>query len=77
HGCAVERHSDGSVTFLQGTDEYAYDGEMLTSNLSLHWKPLVLDHGIIWDRGSVSSLEKKCVEMLTSFINLQRAVIME
>ncbi|RXN35050.1 zinc transporter ZIP4-like protein [Labeo rohita] len=72
HGCAVERHSNGSVIFLQGTDEYAYDGETLTSNLSLHWKPLVLDHGIIWNRESVSSLENKCVKKLTSFINLQR-----
>ncbi|XP_058609734.1 uncharacterized protein LOC131525799 isoform X2 [Onychostoma macrolepis] len=72
HGCAVEHHSNGSVIFLQGTDEYAYDGENLTFNLSMHWKPLVLEHNIIWNRESVSSLEKKCVEMLTSFTNLQR-----
>ncbi|KAK9958161.1 hypothetical protein ABG768_012335 [Culter alburnus] len=71
HGCAVERHSNGSVMFLQGTDEYAYDGQTLTFDLSMHWKPLVLDHDIIWDRESVSSLERKCAEMLTSFIELQ------
>lgn len=71
HGCAVERHSNGSVMFLQGTDEYAYDGQTLTFDLSMHWKPLVLDHDIIWDRESVSSLERKCVETLTSFIDLQ------
>ncbi|XP_067268254.1 hereditary hemochromatosis protein homolog isoform X2 [Chanodichthys erythropterus] len=70
HGCAVERHSNGSVMFLQGTDEYAYDGQTLTFDLSM--KPLVLDHDIIWDRESVSSLERKCVETLTSFIELQR-----
>ncbi|KAK9958162.1 hypothetical protein ABG768_012336 [Culter alburnus] len=72
HGCAVERHSNGSVMFLQGTDEYAYDGQTLTFDLSMHWKPLVLDHDIIWNRESVSSLERKCVETLTSFIKLQR-----
>ncbi|XP_048059202.1 hereditary hemochromatosis protein homolog isoform X2 [Megalobrama amblycephala] len=79
HGCAVERHSNGSVMFLQGTDEYAYDGQTLTFDLSMHWKPLVLDHDIIWDRESVSSLERKCAEMLTSFIELQleRKFIME
>ncbi|XP_051729160.1 hereditary hemochromatosis protein homolog isoform X4 [Ctenopharyngodon idella] len=71
HGCAVERHSNGSVMFLQGTDEYAYDGQTLTFDLSMHWKPLVLDHDIIWDRESVSSLERKCVETLTSFTDLQ------
>lgn len=72
HGCAIERHSNGSVIFLQGTDEYAYDGENLTFNLSMHWKPLVLEHDIIWNRESVSSLENKCLETLTSFTNLQR-----
>ncbi|XP_067268257.1 H-2 class I histocompatibility antigen, Q10 alpha chain-like isoform X2 [Chanodichthys erythropterus] len=72
HGCAVERHSNGSVMFLQGTDEYAYDGQTLTFDLSMHWKPLVLDHDIIWDRESVSSLERKCVETLTRFIERQR-----
>ncbi|XP_016422937.1 RT1 class I histocompatibility antigen, AA alpha chain-like [Sinocyclocheilus rhinocerous] len=36
------------------------------------WKPLVLDHGFIWNRESVSSLERKCVETLTSFTDLQR-----
>ncbi|CAM4640032.1 unnamed protein product [Leuciscus chuanchicus] len=79
HGCAVERHSNGSVMFLQGTDEYAYDGQTLTFDLSMHWKPLVLDHDIIWDRESVSSLERKCVETLTRFTELQREgkIIME
>lgn len=72
HGCAVERHSNGSIIFLQGTDEYAYDGETLTFNLSVHWKPLVLEHGIIWNRESVTSLERKCVETLTIFSDLQR-----
>ncbi|XP_048059157.1 uncharacterized protein LOC125275913 [Megalobrama amblycephala] len=71
HGCAVERHSNGSVMFLQGTDEYAYDGQILTFDLSNQWKPLVLDHDIIWNRESVSSLERKCVKTLTSFIDLQ------
>ncbi|CAM4640014.1 unnamed protein product [Leuciscus chuanchicus] len=79
HGCAVERHSNGSVMFLQGTDVYAYDGQTLTFDLSMHWKPLVLDHDIIWDRESVSSLERKCVETLTRFTELQREgkIIME
>ncbi|XDV33658.1 hypothetical protein PO909_003980 [Leuciscus waleckii] len=79
HGCAVERHSNGSVMFLQGSDEYAYDGQTLTFDLSMHWKPLVLDHDIIWDRESVSSLERKCVETLTRFTELQREgkIIME
>ncbi|XP_059366164.1 popy class I histocompatibility antigen, alpha chain E-like isoform X1 [Carassius carassius] len=72
HGCAGERHSNGSIIFLQGSDEYAYDGETLTFNLSVHWKPLFLEHGIIWNRESVSSLERKCVETLTSFTDLQR-----
>ncbi|XP_048059731.1 uncharacterized protein LOC125276274 [Megalobrama amblycephala] len=72
HGCAVERHSNGSVMILQGTDEYAYDGQTLTFDLSNQWKSLVLDHDIIWNRESVSSLERKCVETLTSFIELQR-----
>ncbi|XP_050957550.1 uncharacterized protein LOC127158503 [Labeo rohita] len=72
HSCAVEHHSDDSVIFLQGTDEYAYDGETLNFNLSMRRKLLVLDHGIIWNRESVSSLENKCVEKLTSFTNLQR-----
>ncbi|CAM4640005.1 unnamed protein product [Leuciscus chuanchicus] len=65
--------------FLQGTDEYAYDGQTLTFDLSMHWKPLVLDHDIIWDRESVSSLERKCVETLTRFTELQREgkIIME
>uniref|UniRef100_A0A9J8D8Y9 Ig-like domain-containing protein n=1 Tax=Cyprinus carpio carpio TaxID=630221 RepID=A0A9J8D8Y9_CYPCA len=70
HGCAVELLSNGSIIFLQGTDEYAYDGE--TFNLSIHWKPLVLEHGFIWNRESVSSLERKCVETLTSFTDLQQ-----
>uniref|UniRef100_A0A8C1VLK2 Immunoglobulin C1-set domain-containing protein n=1 Tax=Cyprinus carpio TaxID=7962 RepID=A0A8C1VLK2_CYPCA len=70
HGCAVELLSNGSIIFLQGTDEYAYDGE--TFNLSMHWKPLVLEHGFIWNRESVSSLERKCVETLTSFTDLQQ-----
>ncbi|KAI2647992.1 Patr class I histocompatibility antigen, alpha chain E [Labeo rohita] len=60
HGCAVERLPNGSVTFLQGTDEYAYDGENLTFDLSMHWNE------------SVSSLERRCVETLTSFIDRQR-----
>uniref|UniRef100_A0A9J7X961 Ig-like domain-containing protein n=1 Tax=Cyprinus carpio carpio TaxID=630221 RepID=A0A9J7X961_CYPCA len=72
HGCAAECHSNGSVIFLQGTDEYAYNGDNLTFNLSKHWKPLVLEHGIIWNRESVSRLERKCVETLTSFNDLQR-----
>uniref|UniRef100_A0A8C1MBA3 Ig-like domain-containing protein n=1 Tax=Cyprinus carpio TaxID=7962 RepID=A0A8C1MBA3_CYPCA len=72
HGCAAECHSNGSVIFLQGTDEYAYNGDNLTFNLSMHWKPLVLEHGIIWNRESVSRLERKCVETLTSFNDLQR-----
>uniref|UniRef100_A0A8C1MCB3 Ig-like domain-containing protein n=1 Tax=Cyprinus carpio TaxID=7962 RepID=A0A8C1MCB3_CYPCA len=72
HGCAAECHSNGLVTFLQGTDEYAYNGETLTFNLSKHWKPLVHEHGIIWNRESVSRLERKCVEMLTSLSELQR-----
>ncbi|XP_042601822.1 hereditary hemochromatosis protein homolog isoform X2 [Cyprinus carpio] len=72
HGCAAECHSNGLVTFLQGTDEYAYNGETLTFNLSKHWKPLVLEHGIIWNRESVSRLERKCVETLTSLSELQR-----
>ncbi|XP_067268261.1 zinc-alpha-2-glycoprotein-like isoform X2 [Chanodichthys erythropterus] len=72
HGCAVERHSNGSVMFLQGTDEYAYDGQTLTFDLSMHWKPLVLDHDIIWNRKSVSRLERKCVKTLTRFIERQR-----
>uniref|UniRef100_A0A673LTM9 Ig-like domain-containing protein n=1 Tax=Sinocyclocheilus rhinocerous TaxID=307959 RepID=A0A673LTM9_9TELE len=72
HSCAVELLSNGSVIFLQGADEYAYDGETLTFNLSMLWKPLVLDHGFIWNRESVSSLERKCVETLTSFTDLQR-----
>ncbi|CAM4640050.1 unnamed protein product [Leuciscus chuanchicus] len=65
--------------FLQGSDEYAYDGQTLTFDLSMHWKPLVLDHDIIWDRESVSSLERKCVETLTRFTELQREgkIIME
>ncbi|KAK7124218.1 hypothetical protein R3I94_018549 [Phoxinus phoxinus] len=79
HGCAVERHSNGSVMFLHGFDEYAYDGQTLTFDLSMHWKPLLLDHDIIWDRESVSSLERKCVETLTRFTELQREgkIIME
>ncbi|XP_077100093.1 H-2 class I histocompatibility antigen, Q10 alpha chain-like [Siphateles boraxobius] len=72
HGCAGERHSNGSVMFLQGSDEYAYDGQILTFDLSVHWKPLVLDQDIIWDRESVSSLERQCVETLTRFTDLQR-----
>uniref|UniRef100_A0A8C1Z102 Immunoglobulin C1-set domain-containing protein n=1 Tax=Cyprinus carpio TaxID=7962 RepID=A0A8C1Z102_CYPCA len=72
HGCAAECHSNGSVIFLQGTDEYAYNGDNLTFNLSMHWKPLVLEHGIIWNRESVSRLERKCVETLTSLSELQR-----
>uniref|UniRef100_A0A9J7ZPJ2 Ig-like domain-containing protein n=1 Tax=Cyprinus carpio carpio TaxID=630221 RepID=A0A9J7ZPJ2_CYPCA len=72
HGCAAECHSNGLVTFLQGTDEYAYNGETLTFNLSKHWKPLVHEHGIIWNRESVSRLERKCVETLTSLSELQR-----
>uniref|UniRef100_A0A673LRI3 Ig-like domain-containing protein n=1 Tax=Sinocyclocheilus rhinocerous TaxID=307959 RepID=A0A673LRI3_9TELE len=35
HSCAVELLSNGSVIFLQGADEYAYDGETLTFNLSI------------------------------------------
>ncbi|KAK7139563.1 hypothetical protein R3I93_016636 [Phoxinus phoxinus] len=79
HGCVVERHSNGSVMFLHGFDEYAYDGQTLTFDLSVHWKPLVLDHDILWDRESVSSLERKCVETLTRFTELQREgkIIME
>ncbi|XP_059366166.1 hereditary hemochromatosis protein homolog isoform X2 [Carassius carassius] len=61
-----------NVTNDAGSDEYAYDGETLTFNLSVHWKPLFLEHGIIWNRESVSSLERKCVETLTSFTDLQR-----
>ncbi|KAG1948412.1 hereditary hemochromatosis protein [Pimephales promelas] len=72
HGCEVERRNNGSVMLLQGSDEYAYDGETLTFDLSVHWKPLVLDHDIIWDRESVSSLERRCVETLTRFTELQR-----
>ncbi|XP_067268265.1 class II histocompatibility antigen, B-L beta chain-like isoform X2 [Chanodichthys erythropterus] len=67
---AVQLNVTLMVQFLQGTDEYAYDGQTLTFDLSM--KPLVLDHDIIWDRESVSSLERKCVETLTSFIELQR-----
>ncbi|XP_026145293.1 uncharacterized protein LOC113119833 isoform X3 [Carassius auratus] len=62
HGCAAECHSNGSVIFLQGTDEYAYDGQNSKFTLSMDWIPLV----------PVSSLEKKCLETLTSFIDLQR-----
>ncbi|XP_067281152.1 hereditary hemochromatosis protein homolog [Pseudorasbora parva] len=72
HGCAVERRSDGSVMFPQGTDEYAYDGQTLTFDLSMHWKPLVLDHNVTWDRESVSSLKRKCVKTLSSVTDLQR-----
>ncbi|KAL0167028.1 hypothetical protein M9458_038872, partial [Cirrhinus mrigala] len=60
HGCAAEHLSNGSVAFLQSTDEYAYDGENLTFGLSMHWNE------------SVSRLERRCVETLTSFIDLQR-----
>ncbi|XP_067281964.1 zinc-alpha-2-glycoprotein-like isoform X2 [Pseudorasbora parva] len=72
HGCVLERRSDGSVMFPQGTDEYAYDGQTLTFDLSMHWKPLVLDHNVTLDRESVSSLERKCVETLSSVTDLQR-----
>ncbi|KAK7124217.1 hypothetical protein R3I94_018548 [Phoxinus phoxinus] len=79
HGCAVERHSNGSIMFLHGFDEYAYDGQTLTFDLSMHLNPLLLDHDILWDRESVSSLERKCVETLTRFTELQREgkIIME
>ncbi|XP_050958324.1 HLA class I histocompatibility antigen, alpha chain E-like [Labeo rohita] len=60
HGCAVERLPNGSVTFLQGTDKYVYDGENLTFGLPMHWNE------------SVSSLERRCVETLTNFSDLQR-----
>jgi len=56
---------------FHGTDEYVYDGMTLSFDLSVHWKPLVLDNGIIWDRESVSSLERRCVKTLTRFTELQ------
>ncbi|XP_073678342.1 uncharacterized protein [Garra rufa] len=70
HGCVVKPHSNGSVICLQGTDEYGYDGENLTFDLSMHWKPVVLENGVIWNRESVSSLERNCVETLNNFTGL-------
>ncbi|XP_030645281.1 class I histocompatibility antigen, F10 alpha chain-like [Chanos chanos] len=79
HGCEAERHSDGSVRFVSGDDQYSYDGRDFLSfdDATMQWVAPV-DQAVPtkrkWDDVPILNqytkgyLEKECVDWLSKFM---------
>ncbi|XP_030645290.1 MHC class I polypeptide-related sequence B-like [Chanos chanos] len=79
HGCEAERHSDGSVRFVRGVDQYGYDGnDFLSFDLdTMQWVapvPQAVPTKRKWDDVPILNmytkgyLEKECVYWLSKFL---------
>ncbi|XP_030644533.1 H-2 class I histocompatibility antigen, Q10 alpha chain [Chanos chanos] len=79
HGCEAETHSDGSVRFVRGVDQYSYDGSDFLSfdDDTMQWVAPV-DQAVPtkrkWDDVPILNqytkgyLEKECVDWLSKFM---------
>ncbi|XP_063051241.1 class I histocompatibility antigen, F10 alpha chain-like [Engraulis encrasicolus] len=79
HGCKAVRQPDGSFQFVEGVDEYSYDGADFLSfdDKTMTWVapvPAALQTKLKWDSVPILNqytrdyLEKECVEWLSTFV---------
>ncbi|XP_028978592.2 H-2 class I histocompatibility antigen, Q10 alpha chain-like isoform X3 [Esox lucius] len=80
HGCEVDKQSDGTLSFIKGTDQYSYDGDdfLAFDDVTSQWvAPAVqaLPTKRKWDGVQILNqytkgyLEKECVDWLSKFVS--------